>query len=105
MPDIRVPNLEAPGGKSIFKLVLEVALIGVGVFLGLAGEQYRERAHQRELAEQALRRFRTELTANRAAIAAVKDYHADRYRELQAYFNAKPAERKDQSVHITNGLN
>jgi len=59
VPDIHVPKLDAHGGgKSIFKLVLEVALISVGVFLGLAGEQWRDRAHQRELAEQALGRFR-----------------------------------------------
>jgi hypothetical protein len=102
VPDIRVPNLEAHGGgKSIFKLVLEVALIGVGVFLGLAGEQWRERAHQRELAEQALHRFKTEITANRAAIASVKDYHAERLKELQAYFQAKPADRKNVSIQLT----
>ena len=52
MPDIHVPKLDGHGGKhSIPKTLLEVALISVGVFLGLAGEQWRERAHQRELAE------------------------------------------------------
>src|SRR4051812_30709092 len=105
MPDIHVPNLEGPGsGKSIFKLVLEVALIGVGVFLGLAGEQWRERAHQRELAEQSLRRFKLEITSNRKAIASVKNYHADRLKELTAYFNAKPADRGKVDVRITHGL-
>src|SRR3954447_1885903 len=102
MPDIHVPKFEEHGsGKSIFKLVLEVALIGVGVFLGLAGEQWRERAHQRELAEQSLRRFKVELTANRKAIAGVRGYHADRLKELNAYFKAKPADRGKVDVRIT----
>jgi hypothetical protein len=105
VPDIHVPKLdEHGGGKSIFKLVLEVALISVGVFLGLAGEQWRERSHQRELAEQALHRFRTKLTANRAAVLATKDYHVDRLKELNVFFAAKPGERRGDGVHITRGI-
>jgi len=106
MPDIHVPKLDGHGGgKSIFKLILEVSLIGVGVFLGLAGEQWRERAHQRELAEQSLRRFKLEITANRKAIADVKDYHAERLKELTVYFKTKPADRGKVAVRITRGLN
>jgi hypothetical protein len=104
VPDIHVPKLdEHGGGKSIFKLVLEVALISVGVFLGLAGEQWRERAHQRELAEQALRRFKTEITTNRTAVTAVKDYHADLFKQLTAAIKMSPAER--DKLHIRfNGV-
>jgi len=102
MPDIHVPKLdEHGGGKSIFKLLLEVALISVGVFLGLMGEQWRESRHQRELAEQALHRFKTEITANRAAVAAVRDYHADRLKKLQAFFDAKPADRKNIDLDLS----
>ena len=47
-----------PQGKSLFKIALEVMLIAVGVFLGLAGEQWRENVRHREMAEASLRRFR-----------------------------------------------
>jgi len=106
VPDIHVPKLDAHGsGKhSVFKFALEVAMIGVGVFLGLAGEQWRERSHQRELAEQALRRFRTELTSNRAAVLGTKDYHVDRLKELNKYFEAKRRDRNGDGVHITRGI-
>ena len=84
MPDVHVPKLEghdeepagpvsAPvsrshhRGKSLVTIGLEVVLISAGVFLGLMGEQWRERSEHRELAEKALRRFRTEIVANRKA--------------------------------------
>ena len=75
-------------GKSIAKIALEVVLISVGVFLGLAGEQWRERAHERELAQASLHRFRAEFAKNRDAVAAVKDKHAAKLKALQAYFSA-----------------
>jgi len=58
-------------------------LISIGVFLGLAGEQWREYAHQRELAEQALRRFRTEIVENQRTVAAVKDYHVTMKKRIE----------------------
>jgi hypothetical protein len=102
MPDIHVPKLDEHGsGKSIFKLVLEVALIGVGVFLGLLGEQWRESSRHRELAEQALRRFRTEVAANRQSVAGVKDYHADRLKDINLFFRTPPAKRRVEELHLT----
>ena len=62
---------------------LEVVLISAGVFLGLMGEQWRERAEQRELASETLRRFRTEILANRSAVAANVNYHAELRREIE----------------------
>jgi hypothetical protein len=65
MPQVLLPDLddedEEPGrtvlppsraarGKSLLKIGMEVALITTGVFLGLMGEEWRERAEQRELA-------------------------------------------------------
>lgn len=94
MPDIHLPKLDEAASSSTghssrhghaLKLLLEVALIGLGVFLGLAGEQIRESAHHRELAEDSLRRFRTELTANRRAVAAVLDYHVRLKRAVDEY--------------------
>jgi hypothetical protein len=91
MPDVHVPDLGSrhAGGKSLVKIALEVLLIAVGVFLGLAGEQWREHAHQRELARESLRRFQTEIAANRTSVAAVKDYHVTTQRSLAAHFNGK----------------
>ena len=102
MPDIHVPKLEAhgSGGHSIFKIVLEVVLIGTGVFLGLAGEQWREGVRERSMAHEALRRFRAEIVENRASIAAVKDYHATLQKELDTEFS-KPAQQRDgKNIHL-----
>jgi hypothetical protein len=102
VPDIHVPTLEGHGGgKSIIKILLEVALISVGVFLGLAGESCRESAHHRELAEQTLRRFRSERTANRKAVADGKGYRADRLKELTATFRLPPSERNGDLIHMS----
>ena len=59
----------------LFKAVVEVVLLSVGVFLALMGDQWRENAQNRELAAASLSRFRTEIEANWQAVAAVKDYH------------------------------
>jgi len=102
-----VPSSAAPRspGKSILKIVLEVALISTGVFLGLAGEQWRENARHRESAEQALRRFRAEIAADKKAIEDVKDYHADRLKELNAYFEAPADKRNSVEVRLTKSAN
>ena len=95
MPEVHLPHLEdeedeqhedkpetpaaAPRhrarGKTALKLTLEVLLIGTGVFLGLAGEQWRESREHRERAQASLLRFHTELRDNRKAVAEVSDYH------------------------------
>ena len=102
MPDIHVPNLDehAHAGKSFLKIALEVLLIGTGVFLGLMGEQWRESRHHRELAESALHRFRTEIEANRKAVADVKDYHVQLRKEIEAYLAATPKDRTTNSIHM-----
>jgi hypothetical protein len=84
-------------------MVLQVMLIGVGVFLGLAGEEWREERENRRLAADTLRRFRTELEANRESVMRVKDYHAERLVELKTYFSA-PVEARDASVVRFAGL-
>lgn len=104
-PDGRAPSLRARPdvthrSKSLLKLGLEVLLIGTGVFLGLMGEQWRERAHHRELAEQSLRRFRNEIVANRRAVAAVKDYHTKTKKSLDAFFAADAKTRSTRDVTV-----
>jgi hypothetical protein len=86
------------GPRSLAAMLLEVALIGLGVFLGLAGEQWRQDRADRRQAADALRRFRAEIVANRAAVAAVKDYHAQKLQELTAYFAADEGARKTLRV-------
>jgi hypothetical protein len=94
VPDIHVPKLgEHTSGKSVVHIALEVILISAGVFLGLMGEQWRENARHRELADEAMRRFRTEIVENRKAVAAVKDYHVTLQKQLAAEL-AKPAAKR-----------
>src|SRR6478672_6756713 len=104
MPEIHRPELDdeesepkASAGarnKSILKIVLEAGLIALGVFLGLAGEQWRENARHRELADTSLRRFRAELLENRKAVADVQDYHVRMQKRLHTFFDTDPRTRK-----------
>jgi hypothetical protein len=70
-------------GKSFLRLVLEVALIAVGVFIGLIGEQWRQNRENQEMAATALRRLRVEVETNRKAVAAVQDYHLTAHTRLR----------------------
>jgi hypothetical protein len=84
---------------TIGKLFLEVALISGGVFLGLAGDQWRENTEHRALARATLERLRAEMVTNRDAVRAVSDYHATTLAALRAYF-AGGEQRKTASVNI-----
>jgi hypothetical protein len=86
MPDVHLPQLEdhedhpapAPHAKKtrpFARLLLEVVLISGGVFLGIAGEQWREASAHREMARAAVERFRSEIVANQKAINDIRDYH------------------------------
>ena len=87
-PHAAAPHAAAPRGRSLVRGAFEVALIAAGVFLGLMGDQWRERAQHREVAEGALRRFRTEVAANRAALASQVAYHDSTLKALRAFFAA-----------------
>ncbi|HEU4939082.1 MAG TPA: hypothetical protein VFT39_21690 [Vicinamibacterales bacterium] len=114
MPEAHVPKLEDDDkphppadrgtrparGKSLLKIALEVALISVGVFLGLAGEQWREDRRHHELAESTLRRFRSEIEENRKAVSDVRDYHATLLKQLQAYLSKDRKSRNTADVRI-----
>ena len=71
-------------GKSFLRIVLEVVLIAVGVFVGLIGDQWREDRENREMAVTTLRRLRVEVDTNRKAVAAVQEYHATAHTQLRA---------------------
>lgn len=108
--DRRRPVLRPPIGlrrdtgrhrsKWLLKVVLEVLFIGIGVFLALMGEQWRERAHTRELTHASLQRFRSEVLTNRKAVAAVKDYHVALLKSLRVYLAADTKTRRSESVEI-----
>jgi len=99
VPDVHVSHFEGRS-KSLLKIGLEVLLISAGVFLGLLGEQWREHAHQRELAELSLRRFRTEIVANRKAVAGVKDYHVTLKKSVDTFLKADAKARRDLDVDM-----
>ena len=87
-PATEPPPARRRRATSVGGMVLQVALIAIGVFLGLAGEEWREDRENRRLADETLQRFRSEILANRAAITKVMDYHLARLKELDAYFAA-----------------
>ena len=107
MPEVHLPHLDEDEDESTaqpesapvaaarphrrhswLKLVLEVVLITAGVFLGLAGESWRETREHRDLAEQSLRRFRQEVESNRKAVERVHQKHEEQEKALSAYFAA-----------------
>ena len=84
----------------LWKVGLEVVLISLGVFLALMVDQWRERAHDRELAVDALRRFRAEILTNQKSVAAVRDYHVSLYASLRANLDADPRTASRETVRV-----
>lgn len=89
--------------RAALSMALQVALIALGVFLGLAGEEWRQDRENHRIAAETLRRLRAELVENRKSLIAVKDYHSTRHTELQAYF-AAPAKTRDPATVKFDGL-
>src|SRR5262245_7334592 len=101
MAEVHLPHAgDHRRGTSFIKLLLEVVMLAVGVFLGLTGEQWREHRQHREAAEAAPRRFRTEIASNRKAVAAVKDYHVTMRERIDTYLAAPGKERDAISVNM-----
>lgn len=86
--------------RPVLRVLLEVALIAAGVFLGLAGDAWREREQKREAARASLHRFRTEIAANRAAVAAVRDYHVTTLASVRAYLDKPNRTRNVADVRV-----
>lgn len=87
-----------------WKMLLEVTLIGVAVFLGMAADQWRTDRQHRAQAQDALARFRTEITANKAAVADTRDYHLRIREEIGNYFSAAPDARKTVTMNVNRGI-
>lgn len=103
-PQVAAAALPLRRGKSLLTIALEVVLITAGVFLGLMGEQWRQRSEEQALAQESLRRFRTEIAANRKAVDAVKDYHALLKGDLDAYFKPGNPSPSTTKVRMTRGV-
>jgi hypothetical protein len=81
-------------------MVFEVVLISIGVFLGLAGDQWREDAQHRQSAKASLHRFRSELQTNRKSVSEVSDYHAAALKRVRAYLATDPQKRNRADVEL-----
>jgi len=98
--DATPASAHASRGHGLLKIVLEVALITLGVFLALIADEWREDAQNRQMALSSLRAFRTELAANRKAVALVKDYHVALQGRLRAYLAADPRTRRADAIQL-----
>ena len=86
--------------KSFFKLLIEVILIGLGVFLALLADQWRENHQHRENAREILRYFREEIAANQKAVQSERAYHEKLLQDIET-FETSNAPKTLQSL-ITN---
>jgi hypothetical protein len=73
----------------LWKMLLEVVLIGFAVFLGMAADQWRSDRQHRDQARDALQRFRVEIQTNHAAVEKVKAYHLQMRTEIAARLDPK----------------
>jgi hypothetical protein len=94
----------SPRGGWLWKMLLEVMLIGVAVFLGMAADQWRTDRQHREQARAALVRLKTEIESNKAAVAATIDYHVRIRKEVTTYLDTDAAVRKRATLNINRGI-
>ena len=81
-----------------WKMLLEVVLIGIAVFLGMAADQWRTDRQHRADARAALQRFRNEIATNQAAVLKVRDYHVRTRQDIIGYLN--PKTRDAAKLHL-----
>ena len=95
--------------RSALAMVVQVGLIALGVFLGLAGEEWRQDRENHRLASETLQRFRTELATNRDEVLRVKDYQdqiqtqAKELAVLNQTLEQRVAERTLQLERVLDG--
>lgn len=99
-PASQYASTSSSHGKPILRVVLEIALIAAGVFLGLLADQWRERQQHREAALASLRRFRAEIAANRQAVSGVRDYHAVTLASVRNYLGKEHRLRNVADVKL-----
>ena len=89
--------------RSFPNLLIEVALITIGVFLALWANNWHEEREHRAQGRAALRNFAEEMEANREATQRYRQYHETLARELHEFLaNNQPADsdRYNKSVHF-----
>ncbi len=89
--------------RSFLNLLIEVALITVGVFLALWANNWHEDREHRAQGRAALRNFAEEMEANREATQRYRQYHETLARELHEFLASnEPADSAhySKSVHF-----
>lgn len=89
--------------RSFPNLLIEVALITIGVFLALWANNWHEEREHRAQGQAALRNFAEEMEANRAATQRYRQYHETLARELHEFLaDNQPADsnRYSKIVHF-----
>jgi hypothetical protein len=76
------------------RALAEVVLIAAGVFLGLAGEQWRDTRQREARAVDALQRIRAEVAANREEVRRVSDYHVKTHDRLKIFLEQSADKRE-----------
>jgi hypothetical protein len=90
-PDVREENgkhvtLHSPAWNELFgRGLFETVIVAVGVFLALAVDEWRERAEQRQLGEEARAALHGELLANRDAVLRRLRRTAELYVQVPAH--------------------
>ncbi len=90
-------------GRSFLNLLVEVALITIGVFLALWASNWHEDREHRAQGRAALRNFAGEMAENRQAIQQNLQYHETLARELHEFLvSTEPPtdERFHKTVHF-----
>ena len=90
-------------GKAILRMLFEVVLIALGVFLGLLANNWHEVREHREKAQAALRNFVGEMEVNLQATQRGRNYHETLAHELSQFLQSKEPssdERFANEVHF-----
>lgn len=90
-------------GNSVGKFVGEIILIAVGVFLGLAADQWRDNVKHRQAAHESLERFRAEVVTNRKAVSDALPYHIQKFNAFRSYLD-QPRKGRDSNKVDMHGL-
>lgn len=89
---------DTPRSKTLLKLLTEVGLVSLGVFLAVIAGQWRDGREHRATANATLRYFREDILANRQAIIKERAYHEALAKELRQFLEST-APRTTQSFH------
>ena len=88
--------------KTFLKLLTEVGLVSLGVFLAVIAGQWRDARDHRATANATLRYFREDILANQQAIAKERVYHETLAKELRQFLESSAPRTTlgfSQSVH------